>query len=167
MNTHQISFMKYFLLIFLPLVISIDSGAQKNETFPVKDENAILKVLSSFTDAWNKHDAKAFASIFSEDVDFINVAGKSAQGRNEIEKHHEPGFKTKWKESFQKFTKHKIRFIRPDVASVNAWWELTGIKGPEGQDMPPRKGILSFIMTRTGEVWLITVMHNMELRDPQ
>ena len=164
--------MKYFLLIFSSLILSTTIICQTSEetqksTDSLKNVQAVNKVLADFIDAWNKHDAKAFASIFSEDVDFINVAGKSAQGRNEIEKHHEPGFKTKWKESFQKFTKHKIRFIRPDVASVNAWWELTGIKGPEGQDMPPRKGILSFIMTRTGEVWLITVMHNMELRDPQ
>lgn len=50
---------------------------------------------------------------------------------------------------------------------MDAWWELTGIKGPEGQDMPPRKGLLNFIMTKNNETWLITVMHNMDLRDPQ
>ena len=146
---------------------SFKSDAQTKDTLRKKDEDLVRKVLVDFIDAWNKHDAKAFANVFSEDADFTNVGGNSKHGRDEIEKHHEPGFKTKWKESYQKIIKDKIRFIRPDVAAVDAWWELTGIKGPEGQDMPARKGLLNFIMTKNNDKWLITVMHNMDLRDPQ
>lgn len=157
--------MKYILIVMLG--ISITSKSQTNDTLPSKDEEAIKKVLTNFTDAWNKHDAIAFANIFAKDADFTNVAGKSAHGRDQIEKHHEPGFKTKWKDSYQTIIQHKIRFIKQDVAAVDAWWELTGIKGPEGQDMPTRKGLLNFIMTRNEGKWLITVMHNMDLREPQ
>lgn len=159
--------MKYFFTFLLILLFSSRSNAQVAVGTNPTDEELIKKVLTDFTDAWNKHDAKAFANIFSEDADFTNVAGKSARGRNEIEKHHEPGFKTKWMNSHQKITQSKTRFIKPDVAAVDAWWELTGIKGPEGQDMPPRKGLLNFIMTKGDGKWLITVMHNMDLRESQ
>jgi uncharacterized protein (TIGR02246 family) len=154
--------MKYFFLTLLLIITASNSKGQTTDSVNTKDEELIKKVLTDFTDAWNKHDAKAFSMIFAVDADFTNVGGNSKHGRNEIEKHHEPSFKTKWKDSYQKITQSKIRFIKPDVVAVDAWWELTGIKGPEGQDMPLRKGLLNFIMTKNGGIWLITVMHNMD-----
>ena len=155
--------MKYFLIAFLSLIFSADSNGQTNESVINKDEELIKKVLTKFTDAWNKHDARAFSMVFAEDADFTNVVGKGATGRNEIEKFHAPMFSTKFKDTYQKIIKNKIRFIKPDVAAVDVWWEMTGIKGPEGQDMPPRKGLLNFIMVSNNDTWLITVMHNMDL----
>lgn len=155
--------MKCLNLVLLLLMISFNSIGQTNDIARAKDEERIKKVLTDFTDAWNKHDAKAFSNVFSEDADFTNVVGKGSTGRNEIEKFHAPGFSTRWKDSYQKITQSKIRFIKPDVAAVDAWWEMTGIKGPEGQDMPQRKGLLNFIITKNNETWLITIMHNMDL----
>jgi uncharacterized protein (TIGR02246 family) len=159
--------MKYIHIAILLVIVSSKSNGQPTDATRANEEERINNVLIDFTNAWNKHDAKAFSNVFSEDADFTNVAGKSASGRSEIEKHHAPSFATKWKDSNQKITKSKIRFIKPDVAAVDAWWELSGIKGPEGQDMPPRKGLLNFIMTKDDNNWYITVMHNMDLREPQ
>ena len=128
-----------------------------------KDEALIQEVLAGFVAAWNKHDAAAFAMVFAPDADFTNVRGTSARGRAEIEKHHAPLFAGRFKETNQKMTETKIRFIRPDVAAVDAWWEMTGAKGPDGQEIPIRKGLLSFVMTKDAGKWLITVMHNMDL----
>ena len=129
----------------------------------VKDEEAIRKVLADFEEAWNKHDAKAFSMVFAEDADFTNVRGMSAHGRAEVEKFHAPLFATRFKDTNQKMTKTKIRFIKPEVAAVDAWWEMTGAKGPDGQEIPLRKGLLNLIMTKEGDKWLIMVMHNMDL----
>lgn len=155
--------MKYFFIALLLLMVSSNSEGQVTDSVKTKDEERIKKVLSDFTDAWNKHDAKAFSNVFSEDADFTNVRGTSAHGRSEVEKFHAPLFTTRFKDTYQKITQSKIRFIKPDVAAVDAWWEMTGVKGPEGQDMPPRKGLLNFIMTRNSNTWLITIMHNMDL----
>lgn len=155
--------MKYFLIAFLSLMVSSISDGQTNDTTRAKDEEGIKKILTDFTDAWNKHDAKIFSNVFSEDADFTNVVGKGGTGRNEIEKFHAPMFSTRFKDTYQKINRSKIRFIKPDVAAVDAWWEMTGIKGPEDQDMPPRKGLLNVIMTKNNDIWLITVMHNMDL----
>jgi uncharacterized protein (TIGR02246 family) len=129
-----------------------------------KDEEGIRKVLADFVDAWNKHDVKAFSMVFADDADFTNVRGKSAHGRLAIEKHHAPSFATKWKESNQKITETKIRLIKPDVAAVDARWELTGAKDERGQERPMRKGLLNFVMIKERGAWLITVMHNTELK---
>ena len=157
--------MRYLILILFPLITISNLKGQITEGQSAQsiDEEKIKKTLTDFIDAWNKHDAKAFSNVFTEDADFVNVAGKGASGRDAIEKHHEPGFKTKWKDSHQEITQSKIRFIKPDVAAVDAWWILTGIKGPEGQDMPTRKGLLNFIMTKNNDIWAIAVMHNTEI----
>lgn len=109
--------MKYFFVALLSLLVSFNSNGQTKDTASAKDEELIKNVLTDFIDAWNKHDAKTFSMVFAEDADFTNVGGNSKRGRNEIEKHHEPSFKTKWKDSYQKITKSKIRFIKPDVAA--------------------------------------------------
>jgi|SRR5664279_3215728 len=155
--------MKYFFIALLLLMASSNSKGQATDSVNTKDEELIKKVLTDFTDAWNKHDAKAFSNVFSEDADFTNVRGTSAHGRSEVEKFHAPRFTTTFKDTYLKITQSKIRFIKPDVAAVDAWWEMTGVKSPEGQDMPPRKGLLNFIMTKNSNTWLITIMHNMDL----
>ena len=132
-----------------------------------QDEEAIRKVLSDFVGAWNKHDAKAFSMVFAGDADFTNVRGVSAQGRAEVEKFHAPRFATKFKDTHQTITAVKIRFIKPDVAAVDARWEMTGAKTPEGKGIPLRKGLLNFVMTKEGETWFIAVMHNMDLPESQ
>lgn len=127
------------------------------------DEEGIRKVLADFEEAWNRHDAKAFSMLFSEDADFTNVRGQGATGRSAVEKFHATPFATFFKDTHQEITETKIRFIRPDVAAVDAHWVMTGAKSPEGQDKPLRKGLMNFVMTREGGAWLITVMHNMDV----
>jgi hypothetical protein len=42
---------------------------------------------------------------------------------------------------------------------------MTGAKNPDGEDIPLRSGLLSFVMTKMGEKRFIAVMHNMNLLD--
>ena len=154
-----------FLSLPLLLILISSSAPSQTVTPPSReqDEKGIKQVLTAFVEAWNHHDAKAFSLVFAEDADFTNVRGMSAHGRAEVEKFHAPRFATKFKDSNQKIAEIKIRFITPDVAAVDARWEMTGAKGPDGQDIPLRKGLLNFIMTRSSGQWLIMIMHNMDL----
>jgi uncharacterized protein (TIGR02246 family) len=151
------------LLLMSTYAAGQTTGGEAKSPAHSKDEAEISKVLAAFVEAWNKHDAKAFSMVFAEGADFTNVRGMSASGRAEIEQFHAPLFATRFKDTSQKMTKTKIRLIRPDVAAVDAWWEMTGVKGPEGQDIPLRRGLLNLVMTKEGEKWLIMVMHNMDL----
>ena len=155
------------LPLLLILISSYASGQttenESTSSHREQDEKGIKQVLTGFVEAWNHHDAKAFSMVFAEDADFTNVRGMSAHGRTEVEKFHAPIFAKNFKDTHQTMTDTKIRFITPDVVAVDARWEMTGAKGPDGQDIPLRKGLLNFIMTRSSDQWLITVMHNMDL----
>ena len=139
------------------------TGRERESTANPKDEQEIQKVLAQQAEAWNRHDAKAFSMVFAENADFTNVIGMSAHGRAEIEKFHAPMFATRFKDTHLKITNNKIRFIKPDVAAVDVWWEMTGAKTQEGKDIPLRNGLLNFVMTKESGQWFITVMHNMDL----
>src|SRR6267378_2760549 len=152
-----------FFLLVSPCAVGQPVGNQAMSSGRDQDEDGIRKVLADFIEAWNKHDAKAFSMVFAEDADLTTVRGTGAHGRTEIQKSHAPAFATRFKDTHQTITDTKIRFIAPDVAAVDARWEMTGAKGPEGQDIPLRKGLLNFVMTRTSGQWFITVMHNMDL----
>ena len=127
---------------------------------------AIQDIVSALVAAWNRHDAHAFAAAFAEDADFTNVFGMTAKGRGAIEVLHAPIFQTMFKDSHLEATETRVRWIRPDVASVDVKWQMTGARDPLGNPWAEREGMLNWIVTRHGDRWLIDVSHNMDLPSP-
>jgi len=50
-----------------------------------RDESEIRAVQARQAEAWNRHDATAYADLFEEDGDVVNVVGWWWAGRAEIE----------------------------------------------------------------------------------
>jgi uncharacterized protein (TIGR02246 family) len=126
-------------------------------------KNAIEGIAAKLAAAWNRHDAQVLAAVFAEDADFTNVFGMIAKGRVGIEALHAPLFKTIFKDSTLIVTETRVRFIRPDVASVDVKWSMTGARDPLGNPWPEREGLLNWIATKYGDTWLVDVSHNMDL----
>lgn len=143
--------------------LALGQTSEKKGLSNAKNEGAIGQVVADFIAAWNKHDAKAFSMVFSENADFTNVAGVSASGRTEVEKFHASRFATSFKNSNLMATGARIRFIKPDVAAADVKWEMTGATDGEGKILALRKGLLNFVMAKDNGKWLIVVMHNMNL----
>jgi uncharacterized protein (TIGR02246 family) len=135
----------------------------RGETKGQKDQQAIAAAIDRFVDAWNGHDARAFAAVFAEDADFTNWRGEGASGRSKIEEFHAPMFATIFSNSHQHSTSIKTRLIRPDVAAVDVHWEMTGATDSQGNPRPDRQGLLSFVMAKNAGEWQIVVMHNLDL----
>lgn len=127
------------------------------------DRVRIQGQLAALERAWNSHDAGAFAAVFAEDADFVNVFGMPAKGRKAIEDFHAPIFATMFRESRLSLTAPEVRFLRPDVAAVDARWEMDGARDPHGKPWVKRRGLLSFVATRDEGAWRFAVAHNMEL----
>jgi uncharacterized protein (TIGR02246 family) len=135
-----------------------------------KDEAAIRELAASVEKAHNAHDAKAFAALFAPDGDFTSVRGMTARGRKVIEEFHRPLFEgdtskgnPSFKEAVLKVDEVRVRFLRPDVASVDILWTQTGSKSPDGKDRGIRKGLASWVVTKEEGAWQVAVMHNMDL----
>ena len=157
-----------FVIAFAVFAISsLSRGA--DSTVEANDEKPIRALVAAMGEAFAKLDAHAFSMVFHEDADFTNVWGMSAHGRKAIEDFHRPllegdgaGPIPSFKHAQLTVLDTRIRFLRPDVAAVDATWTQTGAV-QNGRDMGPRKGLLMLIATKQGDDWGIAIMHNMDL----
>ena len=128
-----------------------------------RTEQAITEVLERFTEAWNTHDAKAYADLFAENADFTNVFGQSFHGRETIEAQHAKIFASMFKDSRITSMYSTVRSIDQLFASVDVIWTMSGAVDMKGNSWADRKGLMSLVMKFENEVWSILIMHNMDL----
>jgi uncharacterized protein (TIGR02246 family) len=123
------------------------------------DDSAIRQVQAQQAEAWNRHDAHAYASLFTPDGDVVNVVGWWWQGRSEIEGKLTQAFAVMFRESKLSVADVKVRFLTPEVALAHVRWTMTGAKAPPG--MPePRQGIQTQVLQKQAGKWLIAGFQN-------
>jgi uncharacterized protein (TIGR02246 family) len=155
---------RLFCLIVLSL-LGFSALAQDSTPRPHESAtDAITHTVEQFVDAWNRHDAHAFAMTFTEDADFTNVQGVHANGRANVESFHSSRFAGIFKNTHLTASIRSIRMLSPEIAEVDADWQMTGVKAPDGSARPDRKGLLDWIMIKgPGGKWPIEIMHNTDL----
>ena len=143
------------LSVSLFLVASFPALAGQSQ-----DVQAIRQVLQAQqADAWNRHDAKAYAALFTQDGDVVNVVGWWWKGRAEIERKLAAGFAFVFKDSVLTVTDVDVRFINSNLAIAHTLWTMTGAKVPPG--MPePRVGIQLQVLQKQHGKWLIASFQN-------
>ncbi len=144
------------LLSFGVIVLSTLAGPIAAQS---TDEAEIRRVAMRQGELWNRRDAKAYASLFTEDCDVINVVGWWWKGRGEVERKLTEAFRFVFKNSRLTITEVETRFLRPDVAVAHARWTMTGARTPPG--MPePREGIQTLVFTKQSGRWLMAAFQN-------
>ena len=68
-------------LVVLAMVVTSPVIAKTTD-----DDQAVRNVLASFDEAFNRHDADAVAALYTDDAEFVNVAGMWWRGRAEIKR---------------------------------------------------------------------------------
>jgi uncharacterized protein (TIGR02246 family) len=126
------------------------------------DESAVRNVLAEYEVSWNGQDMAAFGPLFTEDCDYVNIAGVHWKGVQEIVQRHAELFQQRLKTAVRKLTGVEVRFSTPDVALVHATWDVTGSSRPTGEAVPVLKEITTMVMVKTNGQWLITAFQNTE-----
>jgi len=130
------------------------------------EDPGILRLVDGFTAALERHDAHAFAELFTEDADFTNVAGAGARGRESVERFHAPIFAGRFRNVRTVSELVSVRRLTEDLASVDVRWTMTGARDSSGKERAPRHGLLNWIVKKEGQDWRILVMHNSEFPPP-
>ncbi len=140
------------------LLLTFSAAGTRAQTASNRDADtaAIKQCVAAFADAWNSHDAHAVAMRYVEDGDFSSVKGEASHGRKELEDHYNTIFSTFLKNARTTDTVRSIRFLAPNIASVDIDWLVTDAAAPGGV---LRKGLLTWIVTKHNGQWLITVYH--------
>lgn len=126
-----------------------------------KDRQAIRKVQNDFAAAWNQADTKAMAGLWAENGDLINPFGREAKGRKAIEKLFAEERSTLAKDTNFAVRVRAVRFLKPDVVVVDCAWEVAGIHGADGSELPPLKGLYTAVMSKKQGQWQIAASRPM------
>lgn len=157
MRKHYRTFVLAALLVAFGF--SLAGRAQTNPA----GEAGIKQALSDYIDGFNHHDGVATAAEFAEDADRTTVRGDVSHGRSTIEKSYVSLFGGMLKNAHRTATVKSIRFLTPEIALVDADYELSGRTTNSGAEQPPVKGLLSLVMTKHDGKWLITDFHEQEM----
>jgi uncharacterized protein (TIGR02246 family) len=120
------------------------------------DIATIKKSSADFEAAWNKHDPKAIAAFWAADGDLIDPWGKTAVGREAVEKffageHTGNGVLA---HTTYEIKTDSVRLISPDVALQDWGVVITGLR-PEGAPAPlgPQFHRVVIIRKKEGGQW--------------
>lgn len=131
------------------------------ETFASEvDEGLIRDVQSRQAAAWNARDAAAYANLFAEDGDVVNVLGWWWRGRAAIQSKLADAFAWVFRDSKLTIAEVHTRFLDPATAIVHVRWTLDSAKAPPGAPTPPREGIQLQVLRKVGDRWLIASFQN-------
>ncbi len=132
------------------------------------DEVAIRNIQTAQEVAWNVHDAHAYAALFTDDADVVNVFGWHWKGRAELEKKLGQAFSYVFAASRLHIDDVTIRILSSDLALAHTTWSMTGARSLDGTaGNMPQKGIQTQVLQRMGGRWRILSFQNTRLMPEQ
>ena len=126
---------------------------------------AIFELGKDLQDAWNRGDAAGYASLFTEDADFVAWNGSYGRGRQAIEDGHRrlfdgplAGSRMTLVDDDAECAPESLRFVRPDVAIM----VISGVVALAGQRAtgPDHQSVQTFVLTKDVGRWRVAAFHN-------
>ena len=135
------------------LVIGASGSASAGQA---RDEAAVRALGDTFAKTFVQKNAELRASIFTEDGTFMTPRGDFLQGRVAMVKDFGPEAEQAVNGTTQAaFSNYRVRFIKPDVAVVDALLTVHNVNGPDGTIIPVIPINFFFVAVRHGDRWLI------------
>jgi uncharacterized protein (TIGR02246 family) len=121
-----------------------------------QDEAAVRALGDTFAKALVQKNAELRASIFAEDGTFVTPRGDFLQGRVAMVKDFGPEAQQAVNGTTQAaFSNYRVRFIKPDVAVVDALLTVQNANGPDGTIIPAIPVVFFYVAVRHADRWLI------------
>ena len=121
-----------------------------------QDERSVRALGDTFANAFVQKNAELRASLFAEDGTFVTPQGDFLQGRVAMVKDFGPEAQQAVNGSTQAaFSNYRIRFIKPDVAVVDALLTVRNVNGPDGTIIPVIPIDFFYVAVRHADKWLI------------
>ena len=140
-------------LLACALVISASGSASAADA---RDEAAIRGLADNFAKAFVQKNAEQRASLFVENGTFLTPVGDFLQGRVAMVKDFGPEAQQAVTPTTQAvFSNYRIRFIKPDLAVVDALLTVHNVTGPDGTMIPVIPINFFYVVSRHGDHWLI------------
>jgi uncharacterized protein (TIGR02246 family) len=120
-----------------------------------QDEAAVRALGDGFAQAFVQKNAELRASLFAQDGTFVNPQGDLLQGRVAMVKDFGTEAQAVNGTTQAAFSNYRVRFIKSDVASVDALLTVRNVNGPDGTIIPVIPINFFYVAIRHGDQWLI------------
>jgi len=125
------------------------------------DDAEIRALQQGQATAWNAHDIDAYAALFSQDAEEVNVLGWHWHGRAELKQKLGRAFASAFARSRLTIANVTIAFLTPDIAVAHVRWTMTGALSPTGAGTDiPQQGIQTQVLMKQAGAWHITQFQN-------
>src|SRR5215470_1304989 len=140
-------------LLAFTLVIAATGSASAGQA---QDEAAVRALGDGFAKAFVQKNAEQRASLFTENGTFVTPVGDFLQGHAAMVKDFGPEAEQAVTATTQAaFSNYRIRFIKPDIAAVDALLTVRNVNGPDGTIIPVIPINFFIVAVRHGDQWLI------------
>ena len=127
---------------------------------------AIFELGKDLQDAWNRGDAAGYASLFTEDADFVAWNGSYGRGRQVIEDGHRRLFDGPLagsrmvlvNDEAESAPSESLRFVRPDTAIMVVSGAVT--LASQIATGPGHQSVQTFVLVKNSDRWRVTAFHN-------
>lgn len=148
--------MQHLGLAFLASALVIAIGASGSASAQVRDEAGVRALGDNFAKAFVQKNAEQRASLFAPDGTFVTPVGDFLQGHAAMVKDFGPEADQAVTPTTQAaFSNYRVRFIKPDIAVVDALLTVRNVKGPDGSIIPAIPINFFYVAARHGNQWLI------------
>ena len=120
-----------------------------------RDEAAVRALGDNFAKAFVQKNPEQRASLFAENGTFVTPVGDFLQGHAAMVKDFGAEAQAVNGTTQGAFSNWRVRFIKPDLAVVDALLTLHNINGPDGSVIPVIPVTFFYVASRHGDKWLI------------
>lgn len=121
-------------------------------------------VVAAFAEALNDRDADKLANLFSEDADFVDFLGHWQQDRNAVREGHQRAFAGLLASGTTTFSDLRESDLGKGITLCHAVWVIPAHDQPDGDPLPERHGIITFVLVETADGLRIRAAQNTEIR---
>lgn len=123
-------------------------------------EESVRAVVIDYCAAWNQHDMKALAELFTDTAQWVNIVGMHWSGRTAVAAAHDAYHRTFFKATDIEAAEIEVREIAPGVALAVVLLKVGPFTPPDGIPRPNSDDRLSLVLTRRAGRWRIAHGHN-------
>ena len=146
--------MQRLVLAILACAFAIGATASTSAA-QTRDEAAIRALGNDFARAFVQKNPEARTSLFAEEGTFVTPQGDYLQGHATMVKDFGSEAQAVTGSTQAAFSNYRVRFIKSDIAVVDALLTLHNINGPDGQVIPVIPVNFFYVAARHGDKWLI------------
>jgi uncharacterized protein (TIGR02246 family) len=133
--------------------------AQSNEggiASDIANEKAVRALYDQFVAAWNRHDYTALAAMWAIDGDHMEPDGTLLKGREAVTLYFKRMHEGPFKQTHLQLSLQDVWFIGGEIALVDGGYAISGIRTPDGAELPERRGHLTSVLLHEQDKWWIT-----------